>query len=48
MALRVTLLAMVALVIVSVTVFRVGLDISLVNAIYFVVTTITTVGYGDI
>lgn len=32
----------------SVVVFAVALDLSLVDALYFAVTTVTTVGYGDI
>src|SRR5207244_9831373 len=32
----------------SVLVFRVALDLTLVDALYFIITTVTTVGYGDI
>ncbi len=32
----------------SVLVFRVALDLSLVDAFYFIITTVTTTGYGDI
>lgn len=33
---------------ISVSVFQVGLHLSLVDALYFVITTVTTTGYGDI
>ncbi len=39
---------LVALMATSVLVFRYGMDLSLVDAIYFMVTTLTTTGYGDI
>ena len=41
------LTALLTLVVMSVVVFRVALGIPLVDALYFVVTTVTTVGYGD-
>ncbi|MGA2253703.1 MAG: NAD-binding protein [Thermoguttaceae bacterium] len=47
MALRITLFAMTVLIVVSVFVCRLALDISFVDATYFVISTITTVGYGD-
>jgi Trk K+ transport system NAD-binding subunit len=46
-ALRTTLGALLIFVALSVVVFRFGLGLSLVDSLYFVVTTITTVGYGD-
>jgi Trk K+ transport system NAD-binding subunit len=46
--LRVTLVALLAVVALSIGVFRFGLGLSTVDALYFVITTITTVGYGDI
>ncbi len=39
---------LVALMLISVLVFRYGMGLSLVDAIYFMVTTLTTTGYGDI
>ncbi len=39
---------LVALMFVSVLVFRYGMGLSLVDAVYFMVTTLTTTGYGDI
>jgi len=47
-AMRVAMLALAVVVLVSVGVFRAALGLPLVDALYFVVTTITTVGYGDI
>ena len=47
-ALRATLVVMLAIVLLSVGVFRLTLGVSLVDALYFTVCTITTVGYGDI
>jgi voltage-gated potassium channel Kch len=41
-------LAIVVLSVISVFVFHVGMHLSAVDSIYFVVTTVTTVGYGDI
>ena len=46
-ALRVMLLAMAVLIVVSVLVFRFAVNIPLVDALYFVISTVTTVGYGD-
>lgn len=40
--------SLVALMVVSVAVFAFALKLSLVDAIYFVITTATTTGYGDI
>jgi Trk K+ transport system NAD-binding subunit len=37
-----------AVLVVGVLVFQVGLNLSWLDAVYFVITTITTVGYGDI
>ena len=39
---------LVALMATSVAVFRIGMGLSLVDAVYFMVTTLTTTGYGDI
>lgn len=39
---------LVALMFISVLVFRYGMGLSLVDAVYFMVTTLTTTGYGDI
>ncbi len=47
-ALMVVLLVTSPIVVVAVLVYRWALDLSWIDAIYFVVTTITTVGYGDI
>lgn len=41
-------LVLLVLVAGSVAVFRVGLGLSLIDAVYFVITTVTTTGYGDI
>ncbi len=46
--LTITLLAGAVLILFSVGVFRYALEISWVDAFYFTVTTVTTVGYGDI
>jgi hypothetical protein len=46
--LRSVLLTLLALIGMSVVVFRFALHLSFVDAFYFVVTTVTTVGYGDI
>jgi Trk K+ transport system NAD-binding subunit len=48
LGLRIAFAALLALTAVSVFVFSRGMDLSLVDAFYFVVTTVTTVGYGDI
>jgi len=45
--LRAAVAALLAVVTVSVLLFRWALRIPLVDALYFVVTTVTTVGYGD-
>ncbi len=39
---------LVSLMLVSVLVFRYGMGLSFVDAVYFMVTTLTTTGYGDI
>ena len=36
-----------ALIALSVFVFRFGMNLSFVDAVYFLITTVTTVGYGD-
>jgi Trk K+ transport system NAD-binding subunit len=46
-ALRTATIAMVAVVIFSVVAFHFALDMPFVDALYFVITTVTTVGYGD-
>lgn len=46
-ALRTALIALLTVVVLSVGVFHFAHGLSLVDAFYFVVTTITTVGYGD-
>lgn len=46
--LRAALLSIVLLTTVSVFIFSAGLNITLLDALYFVVTTVTTTGYGDI
>lgn len=43
---RITLV-LIALVILSIFIFEIGLGLSPIDAIYFVVTTLTTTGYGD-
>ena len=47
MALRITLLVMAVLIVASVFIFHTAVDMPLIDALYFVVSTITTVGYGD-
>ncbi|MFO0660053.1 MAG: NAD-binding protein [Polyangiaceae bacterium] len=47
-ALRVLTSALATLIALSVLVFRFGMDLSLIDAIYFIITTVTTTGYGDI
>lgn len=47
-ALRVLTTAMLTLIGLSVIVFRFGMDLTLVDAVYFIITTVTTTGYGDI
>jgi Trk K+ transport system NAD-binding subunit len=46
--LRTLLLGLLLFIGVSVAVFRVALSLSLVDAFYFIITTVTTTGYGDI
>lgn len=46
--LRGVLLVLLGLILVSVFVFSAALDLSLADAFYFVVSTVTTTGYGDI
>lgn len=46
--LRTVLLTLLGLIGLSIVVFRFALHLSFVDAFYFVVTTVTTVGYGDI
>jgi Trk K+ transport system NAD-binding subunit len=46
--LRSALLALVGLTAVSVLVFRFAMDLTLLDAFYFIVATVTTTGYGDI
>ncbi|MEO8587177.1 MAG: NAD-binding protein [Acidobacteriota bacterium] len=48
LGLRTVFAALVALTLLSVFLFSWGMDLGLVDAFYFVVTTVTTVGYGDI
>lgn len=46
--LRAAFMLLVALTAVSILVFSYGMDLSPLNAFYFVITTVTTTGYGDI
>lgn len=46
--LRTVFLLLLLLIVLSVFVFRAGMGLSLIDALYFVMTTVTTVGYGDI
>lgn len=46
--LRTVFLLLAALIVMSIFVFRSAMDLSFVDALYFIVTTVTTVGYGDI
>ena len=46
--LRAVLIAIFAVVIISVVVFQYGMKLSLIDSIYFTITTATTTGYGDI
>ena len=46
--LRAVLLVILSVIVISVVVFQVGMKLSFVDSLYFVVTTATTVGYGDI
>jgi voltage-gated potassium channel Kch len=45
--LRAVFLAIVSVTLISVVVFQVGMQLSTLDALYFVVTTATTTGYGD-
>src|SRR5207237_5124605 len=46
--LRHAFIALNLLILLSVFVFHVGMRLSFLNALYFVVSTVTTTGYGDI
>jgi len=46
--LRTIFIALNIVILISVGVFHVALHLSVIDALYFVVTTVTTVGYGDI
>jgi voltage-gated potassium channel Kch len=46
--LRIALAIVFWLTVISVGIFKVGMGLSLVDAIYYVITTLTTTGYGDI
>lgn len=46
--LRTVFSLLLLLIVLSVFVFRLGMGLSLIDALYFVMTTVTTVGYGDI
>jgi len=46
--LRSLLLGLVCLILLSTAVFKFGLDLTPIDAFYFVVSTVTTTGYGDI
>jgi Trk K+ transport system NAD-binding subunit len=46
-ALRISFAAMAVLIVTSVVILRLALRIRLVDATYFVISTVTTVGYGD-
>jgi Trk K+ transport system NAD-binding subunit len=46
--LRIVFAALNALIVISVFVFHLAMDLSLIDAIYFIVATVTTTGYGDI
>lgn len=46
--LRAVLIVILSLIVVSVVVFDLGMNLSPIDALYFVVTTATTTGYGDI
>jgi Trk K+ transport system NAD-binding subunit len=48
LTLRAAFLLVNTVIALSVLVFRVALDLSLVDAFYFIITTVTTTGYGDI
>ncbi|MCC6124956.1 MAG: NAD-binding protein [Pirellulales bacterium] len=46
-AMRAAAFALLAVVLISVGVFHFALDLPFIDAFYFVITTVTTVGYGD-
>lgn len=46
--LRAVLLVILSVIVVSVAVFKFGMNMSLIDSMYFVITTATTTGYGDI
>lgn len=46
-ALRTAVIALMTMVVFSVGVFHYTLDLPFIDALYFVITTVTTVGYGD-
>ena len=46
--LRAVIIAILTLFVVSIAVYQVGMKLQVVDSLYFVVTTATTVGYGDI
>jgi Trk K+ transport system NAD-binding subunit len=46
--LRAVLIVILSVIVVSVVVFQVGMKLSFIDSLYFVVTTATTTGYGDI
>jgi Trk K+ transport system NAD-binding subunit len=46
--LRAVSISIVLLIVVSVFVFSIGMNLSMGDALYFVITTVTTTGYGDI
>lgn len=48
LALRAVFLALNIILLLSVFVFRAGMNLSVVDAFYFLVSTVTTTGYGDI
>ncbi len=47
MALRFTLFALVGLIAASIVIFHIALGMTYIDALYFVIATVTTVGYGD-
>jgi Trk K+ transport system NAD-binding subunit len=47
-ALRLLTTALFTLITLSVIVFRFGMNLTFVDAVYFIITTVTTTGYGDI
>lgn len=48
LSMRITFMLLVGLTMISVFVFSAGMQLGLVDAFYFMITTITTTGYGDI